>query len=109
MLFCIIGGLLLIGYISSGQASYFKGFLLIIAASNVPYKRILSICRKTTLVIIALSILLWIMGISDTGVGRRDAISIGFTHPNVAAQMIMLVCLLWTSEVAENIKDGIIY
>lgn len=104
MLFCIIGGLLLIGYISSGQASYFKGFLLIIAASNVPYKRILSICRKTTLVIIALSILLWIMGISDTGVGRRDAISIGFTHPNVAAQMIMLVCLLWTSEVAENIK-----
>lgn len=104
MLFCIIGGLLLIGYINSGQASYFKGFLLIIAASNVPYKEILRICRKTTLVIIALSILLWIIGVSDSGVGRREAISIGFTHPNVAAQMIMLVCLLWTSEVAENIK-----
>lgn len=104
LLFCIIGGLLLIGYISSGQAAFFKGFLLIIAASNVPYKKILRTCRMATMFIVILSILLWLMGISDSGIGRRDAIAIGFVHPNVAAQMIMLVCLLWASEMSEKIK-----
>ena len=104
ILFFVLGLLLLIGYIRSGHASFFKGFLLIVAAANVSYKKILSICRKTTMIIIALSMFLWIIGISDSGVGRRDAISIGFTHPNIAAQMIMLACLLWVSEVADKIK-----
>lgn len=104
LLFCIIGGLLLIGYINSRQAAFFRGFLLIIAMDNTPYKKILRTCRIATMSIIILSILLWIIGISDSGTGRRGAIAIGFEHPNIAAQMIMLACLLWASEVGKNIK-----
>ena len=35
--FSTVGVLLLIGYIVSGQAAYFRGFLLVIAVKNIPY------------------------------------------------------------------------
>ena len=93
-----IGVLLLIGYISSGQASFFRGFLIILVSKNLPLSRILKTCRIALTFIVVLSVLLWMVGISDSGIGRRGAIAIGFAHPNVAAQFIMMICLMWTME-----------
>lgn len=103
-LYGLVGVLLLIGYLVSRQAAFFRGFLLILAASKIQYKSILRICRFASSSIIVLAVVLWVIGISNSGVGRRGALAFGFSHPNVAAQMIMLVCLLWVSEMGEKMK-----
>ena len=67
----IAGILLLIGYIESGQAAYFKGLLLIVAAKNIPYKKIIQTCKTATISTFCFTYFLWIMGISYSGIGRR--------------------------------------
>lgn len=94
----IAGILLLIGYIESGQAAYFKGLLLIVAAKNIPYKKIIQTCKTATISTFCFTLLLWIMGISDSGIGRRGKIAIGYIHPNIAAQIVTIIVLLYLSE-----------
>lgn len=104
MAFLVIGILLLVGYVISGQAAYFKGFLLIIASKNIPYRRILNVCRKALTFILGLGIFLFLTGISNSGISRRGASGLGFGHPNVIAQLIMIIILLWVSEKAGKLK-----
>lgn len=86
---------LFIGYIVSGKASFFRGFLLLVASKQTPLTKIFQTIRNAYITILILSVGLWLLGISDSGVGRRDSLSIGFVHPNIAAQVLTLVCLLW--------------
>ena len=102
MTFLVVGILLLIGYVVSGQAAYFKGFLLIIASKNIPYRKILNVCRKALTFVLGLGIFLFLIGISNSGISRRGASGLGFGHPNVTAQLIII--LLWTSEKAGKLK-----
>lgn len=102
--FLVIGILLLVGYVISGQAAYFKGFLLIIASKNIPYRRILNVCRKALTFVLGLGIFLFLTGISNSGISRRGASGLGFGHPNVTAQLIMIIILLWVSEKAGKLK-----
>lgn len=44
------------------------------------------------------------IGISNSGISRRGASGLGFGHPNVTAQLIMIIILLWTSEKAGKLK-----
>ena len=104
MTFLVVGILLLIGYVVSGQAAYFKGFLLIIASNNIPYIKILNVCRKALTFVLGLGIFLFLIGISNSGISRRGASGLGFGHPNVTAQLIMIIILLWTSEKAGKLK-----
>lgn len=104
MTFLVVGILLLIGYVVSGQAAYFKGFLLIIASKNIPYRKILNVCRKALTFVLGLGIFLFLIGISNSGISRRGASGLGFGHPNVKAQLIMIIILLWTSEKAGKLK-----
>ena len=104
MTFLVVGILLLIGYVVSGQAAYFKGFLLIIASKNIPYRKILNVCRKALTFVLGLGIFLFLIGISNSGISRRGASGLGFGHPNVTAQLIMIIILLWTSEKAGKLK-----
>lgn len=104
MAFLVIGILLLVGYVISGQAAYFKGFLLIIASKNIPYRRILNVCRKALTFVLGLGIFLFLTGISNSGISRRGASGLGFCHPNVTAQLIMIIILLWVSEKAGKLK-----
>lgn len=104
MAFLVIGILLLVGYVISGQAAYFKGFLLIIASKNIPYRRILNVCRKALTFVLGLGIFLFLTGISNSGISRRGASGLGFGHPNVTAQLIMIIILLWVSEKAGKLK-----
>ena len=102
--FFVVGILLFIGYIVSGQAAYFKGFLLIIASKNIPYRKILNVCREALTLVLGLGIFLFLIGVSNAGISRRGAIGLGFGHPNITAQLIMIIFLLWTSEKAGNLK-----
>ena len=104
MTFLVVGILLLIGYVVSGQAAYFKGFLLIIASKNIPYRKILNVCRKALTFVLGLGIFLFLIGISNSGISRRGASGLGFGHPNVTAQLIMIIILLRTSEKAGKLK-----
>lgn len=104
MTFLVVGILLLIGYVVSGQAAYFKGFLLIIASKNIPYRKILNVCRKALTFVLGLGIFLFLIGISNSGISRRGASGLGFGHPNVTAQLIMIIILLWTSEKTGKLK-----
>lgn len=104
MTFLVVGILLLIGYVVSGQAAYFKGFLLIIASKNIPYRKILNVCRKALTFVLGLGFFLFLIGISNSGISRRGASGLGFGHPNVTAQLIMIIILLWVSEKAGKLK-----
>ena len=104
MTFLVVGILLLIGYVVSGQAAYFKGFLLIIASKNIPYRKILNVCRKALTFVLGLGFFLFLIGISNSGISRRGASGLGFGHPNVTAQLIMIIILLWASEKAGKLK-----
>ena len=99
-----IGVLLLIGYILSGRASFFRSFLIIVAAKNMPYKKIVKSFRIAYMIVFATAFLLWLVGISDAGKSRRNAVALGFGHPNVTAQIIMLICLLWISEIGVDLR-----
>ena len=102
--FSIIGGILLIGYIQSGQAAYLRGFLLILATKNFPFKKIIFTCRMAISSVFVLSLMLWVLGISDSGIGRRGKIALGYVHPNIAAQVLMIIMLLWLVEKGKEIK-----
>lgn len=104
LLFSIVGVLLLLGYLVSGQAAYFRGFLLIIASKDVPYRKILNVCRKAMTMVFGIGIILYLTGVSDAGISRRGATGLGFGHPNVVAQLMMIIILLWASEKAGKMK-----
>lgn len=104
LIFAIIGVLLLYGYIKSGQAAYFRAFLLIIAAKNISFKKIVRICRYAITSTFLFTVLLWICRISDGGIGRRGKLSFGYGHPNITAQTVMIIMLLYLAERGNNAK-----
>lgn len=105
--FCIItflGVLFLIGYVQSGQAGFLRALLLILASKNISFSHIVRICRYTIISTFILSVSLWIVGISNSGIGRRNSVAIGYVHPNIAGQVIMIIVLLWVVEKEREIK-----
>lgn len=109
--FTAVGALLLFGYMKSGQAAYFRAFLLIVAAKDIPFKKIVRTCRYAITSTLVFIVLLWIFRISDSGVGRRGKLSFGYGHPNIVAQVVMIIMLLYLVEKGEKIKitDYIIF
>lgn len=102
LLILAIGIFIVIGYFDSKMAGFLRAFLLILAAKNFELKKILKSCRYSLIITVIISVILFLFGIS-VGSVRRNFISWGFVHPNVAGQVMMLVVLLWVSE-NENIK-----
>ena len=104
IMFVILAIILLFGYLKSGQAAFFRGLLLIFAFRNFPYKSILHCCRLAVSSVFFMSIVLWALGISDAGILRRGKIAVGYVHPNIAAQVIMIICMLYVAEKDEELK-----
>lgn len=104
--FMTIGLLLVLGYIKSDQAAYFRAFLLIVAAKNISFKKIVRTCRYTITSAFVFTVLLYVCRISDSGVGRRDKLSFGYVHPNIVAQVVMIIMLLYLAEKGAKIKKG---
>lgn len=111
LLFAFLGILLLLGYIKSNQAAYFRGFLLILASKDIPFDRILKTSRYAITSMFAFTVLLWTVGLSDSGIGRRNGIALGYSHPNIAAQILMIILFLWLIEKGERItrRDYVVF
>ena len=104
LVFTALGLILLIGYVQSGQAAFFKSLLLVLAAKNESYKKIMKYCRISTIVVICIAILTWPLVFSESNVFRRNGLALGFGHPNVTAQFMMVSIFLWIAEKGENLK-----
>ena len=96
----LIGFVLLLGYVQSDKASFFRAFLLILAAKDINIKKILRVSRRAYVVSLVVGAALFFLGIS-VGSQRRNFVSWGFVHPNVTGEIMMLIALLWIGEHSE--------
>ncbi|MDD3224291.1 MAG: hypothetical protein PHX70_06225, partial [Clostridium sp.] len=103
VIFIFLGIILLIGYRQSGMSSFFRNLLLILAAKDIPYKRILHTCRIAISSTFFISICLFVLGVSNSGVIRRGYAALGYEHPNVAAQVMTTIGLLWLAEIGTKV------
>ena len=96
--------LVLLGYnyYCSGQAAFLKGFLVLIACKNLEYKKIIKSVKYGLIAVLALSIILYVTGVSYKVSPKDWTLTLGFGHPNVAAQVIMLCFLLHATEKFTN-------
>ncbi len=104
LIFAFISLILLIGYLKSGMAGFFRGFLLLIASKNIDYIKIIKSIRISMILSLLISLILYGLGISNAGVQRRGYVAFGFEHPNVFAQVVMLILLLWYAEKGKTMK-----
>lgn len=102
IIIALLAAMLLIGYLQSGMAVFFRGLLLIVAAKGIPYKRIVHICRIAMCSSFVLALLMFFVGISNSGVARRGYYALGYIHPNIAAQVMFIICLLWLAEIGSH-------
>lgn len=90
--------LLFYGYYCSGQAGFVKSFLIIIACKNLDIRRVFGSVKKGLIGVILIAVVLYIAGVSTIVSPKEGTLTLGFGHPNVAAQLIMLVFLLNAAE-----------
>lgn len=109
MLIAVLAMILLAGYIHNGMSSYFRSLLLILASKDVLFPKIVHTIRSTLVFSLALSVLLFLAGVSDSGVTRRGYIALGYEHPNVLAEVIFIIFMLWLAEYASVIKKNKMY
>lgn len=88
----------------SGQAAFFRVYCWFWRLKNESYKKIMKYCRISTIVVICIAIITWPLVFSESNVFRRNSLSLGFGHPNVAAQFMMVSIFLWIAEKGENLK-----
>lgn len=90
-----VGMVLVIQFMRTFGTGGIRLFLLILAARNIKITQIMKTYLFSYFMIIVLSGILYITGISNPETFRRNGISIGFNHPNVAALIVTTVLLLW--------------
>ena len=89
-------------YYCSKQAAFLKGFLILIACKNLEYKQMIRSVKLGLLAVLVLSVILYITGVSYKVSPKEWTLTLGFGHPNVAAQVIMLCFLLHAAEKFDN-------
>lgn len=104
LLFLLIGILLCYNYYCSGQAGFLKSFLIIIACRNLDFKRICNSSKKGYIGVVLLALILYVTGLSTIESPKKRTLTLGFGHPNVTAQFMMLIFLLHASEHYNGLK-----
>lgn len=94
--------LLFIGYIESGMSSYFRSVLLIVAAKDIPFNKIIRTIRYTVETVLIISIVIFIM---DSTPSQYNGVAFGYNHPNVLGGVLLIICLLWLAEYSYKIKN----
>lgn len=84
-------------YIYSGYTALLQGFILIVGAKNEKGSDIFKILMFCFTFVVFIAIFLYLFGISNSGIARRNAISLGFTTPNVCAGIIQTIWFLFIS------------
>lgn len=84
----------LITYLVTSFAELLKSALLVVAMKNVDFKKILLVMRNVLIASIFLTIIMYFTGISDAGIQRRGAISLGYVQANTLGFVLMLLTFL---------------
>lgn len=94
MLTAGIGFIFLMGYFATGYAELLKAMMIIVALRNVNYKELFDAMYRILAVSIALTVLLYLLGLSDSGVQRRGANALGYAQANSVGYVLMVLTLL---------------
>ena len=97
---------LLLQRYNNGGSAFLQGLVLIISASRFDFRQV---CRALFVGALSASLVvltLFLVGVSNSGIGRRNGISLGFGHPNTAGRVVLICYLLWICgyKTAANVK-----
>ncbi|QLK32462.1 hypothetical protein [Lactobacillus crispatus] len=90
----IVGILLVNEFFHNYSTNWLRYFLLFLASQKIPFTKILKTLLSAFVSIFILGIFLYILGISNAGIARREAVTFGFTQPNILAMIIITINLI---------------
>lgn len=89
----IAGTIILLGFGRSRSTGIIRLFLLLLATRGMSYRKVLKTLLWIYSSVLFLSFIFFITGVSNPSI--EEGMSIGFTHPNIAALMISTIMFLW--------------
>lgn len=84
----------LVTYLASGFAELLKSALIIVAMKDVDFKQTVRMVRVVLIFSILLTFAMFFLGISDAGVQRRNATSLGYIQANAVGFVFMLLTFM---------------
>lgn len=104
LLIGIIALLLGICYLSTGQADLMKACIIIVYLNGVKEHEVFTQLYQAFMISFIIVLILYIFGISDAGIGRRNGLTLGFTTTNIASRMIQCILFSWALSKHNSIK-----
>ena len=89
----VVGAASMVTYFVTGTAELLKSVLLIVIMSKENYGKIINRTYYVYIFSIVLTILLYILGLSDAGVQRRGATSLGYNQANAVGFICMMLTI----------------
>ena len=77
--------LLIAGYFVTREAVFIRDLLLLVAAKDISFNKILKSLRYSLSLVMLIAVLSVLFGFADMAVQRRGGLALGFSHPNQAA------------------------
>lgn len=94
LIILLVGIILLLEFYFNKSTSWIRYFLLILASRKVKFNDILRTLLASFLFILVIGFSLYVFGISNAGIGRRGATSLGFIQPNILSMIIITIIFL---------------
>ncbi|MEB3518020.1 hypothetical protein [Bifidobacterium breve] len=110
VIFVIAIAILGIGYYESDNGAFVSAFLLICASKDFYFESIIKVCGSAVAFVFCISISLYVLNISNPGDFRRNGLSLGYVHPNIAAQVIFILLMIYLACKHNNllVKDYVV-
>ena len=89
-----VGCIFLLGYASTGYAELLKAMMIVVALKKVDYQELFDAMYRILVFSIVLTLLLYLSGLSDAGIQRRDANALGYAQANSVGYVLMVLTLL---------------
>ena len=98
--------LLIAGYFVTREAVFIRDLLLLVAAKDISFNKILKSLRYSLSLVMLIAVLSVLFGFADMAVQRRGGLALGFSHPNQAALVLTIILLLWLAEKHKTFKSS---
>lgn len=90
----LVGIILTLEFCHNHSTNWLRYLLLFTASKNTNFTKIVKTLLLAFSSVFLLSLFLYIFGISNAGIGRREAVSLGFSQPNIATMFIVTIFFL---------------
>lgn len=90
----LVATIFLLEFYFNKSTNWLRYLLLILASRKVKFDKILLTLLLSFSSIFFIGCFLYLLGISNAGIGRRDAISVGFIQPNTLSMIIVTIVFL---------------